>query len=193
MDAGVLNDDSGVGVLSEEFTAGFSRAAGWLTFDGWRNYEALGCSPVATPASGLHRLKLLVRLPMTGWTRALLGGRLTWMRVGFGPWRASASLSSHPFSRDPPPDVPHRHHPAHVGKRDARRARRDAASAEVARYEASHVLKNRGQSAMSPLSFSQVRRTFLDYFVSKGHEAVRSAPLPTSLEPNRDKLGPCVF
>jgi alanyl-tRNA synthetase len=33
------------------------------------------------------------------------------------------------------------------------------------------------------MSFSQVRRTFLDYFVSKGHEAVKSAPLPTANDP----------
>src|SRR5262249_32487630 len=35
----------------------------------------------------------------------------------------------------------------------------------------------------SALSFSQVRRTFLDFFVSKGHELVKSAPLPLANDP----------
>src|SRR5713226_4733783 len=35
----------------------------------------------------------------------------------------------------------------------------------------------------SALSFDQVRRTFLDFFVSKGHEPVKSAPLPTANDP----------
>ena len=35
----------------------------------------------------------------------------------------------------------------------------------------------------SDLSFSQVRRTFLDFFASKGHEVVPSAPLPTANDP----------
>jgi alanyl-tRNA synthetase len=35
----------------------------------------------------------------------------------------------------------------------------------------------------SSLTFNQVRRAFLDYFVSKGHEAVKSAPLPTVNDP----------
>jgi alanyl-tRNA synthetase len=35
----------------------------------------------------------------------------------------------------------------------------------------------------SSLSFNQVRRAFLDFFVSKGHEAVKSAPLPTVNDP----------
>jgi alanyl-tRNA synthetase len=35
----------------------------------------------------------------------------------------------------------------------------------------------------SALSFSQVRRAFLDFFVSQGHEEVKSAPLPTVNDP----------
>jgi alanyl-tRNA synthetase len=35
----------------------------------------------------------------------------------------------------------------------------------------------------SSLTFNQVRRAFLDFFVSKGHEAVKSAPLPTVNDP----------
>src|SRR5215471_18936106 len=35
----------------------------------------------------------------------------------------------------------------------------------------------------SSLSFNQVRRAFLDFFVSKGHEATQSAPLPTVNDP----------
>jgi len=56
-----------------------------------------------------------------------------------------------------------------------------------ARLSPSHgsaCAKEPGRKAMpSPPSFSQVRRTFLDYFASKGHEPVKSAALLAANDP----------